>query len=227
MARNIAIRLAWKGNLRQSFTAWHNAGKRSVKAIVKNKTELVKRKWRRTIVQRGLSVRLSRGIQSSVQPKRQTSFDASGVVYDKSFITGKGRRTPRPGGAVSLIQTLNAGATIRASRSRFLAIPTKTAQQIQGVSRKSSPGRFRPSSVQPQDFVRGSLLFLDNPPRLVLKERPEVILFILKKSARIKPRAFNFEGSFRSATANMDTLMARRWDREAQKAIQKIQRKFL
>jgi len=214
------FRMALRGDLRAAAEADLRVGKRAVTSVVRRKTNLVKPNIRKEIQGAGLGPKLAKTIQGVSNPRRGASFEASGVVFSKAFVKGRGSSSSRQK-AVDLVTVFTEGTTIRARRGRYLAVPVPDA----GGQIRRSPGSRRKGSpaMSPEEFasVGVPLLFLDNPPRLVSRAKPTEVFFWLVTQVRIRPR-IDPASEFDRAMANFDQLIARKWERDSQRAFDRL-----
>lgn len=184
---------------------------RAVQGGVNDATIGLKNALRSQVVTAGLGRRLSTTWRSNVKPKRP-ALDADGMVWTK---------------APHIMRAHAFGATIRAKRSQFLAIPTREA----GAGRRGS--RLTPRAWErrtgrklifvPARGARPALLITDagtgsftrrGAARTSRSASPRsatvVVIFVMRKSVTLRKR-MNVDGAANAAVRSIPARINRRW----------------
>jgi hypothetical protein len=184
--------------------------------------EASKAALRREVRNAGMSARLANTWRGQVYPRRPSLSAAYSLWVTGS---GEGSRRGERATAATVIEA-QMGTVIRASRKRFLAIPTRWAKAGSGRTRG---GQFAPKYLTPDEWERanGKKLFfaptgkgefalwgeVDTKPRTGSTRGVRAIkrvVFILKRSVSLRAR-------LRSADATTANIIARLPETLAQK----------
>jgi len=206
--------IAFRGDLRRIMAQERRTAETAVTSVVKSKTrsitKAVQREVRRGGFERGQSGQpLDQTVKGTVYPRRGRSIEAAGRVASKAVYR-------RPGGDVDLLTVFKEGATVRAGGGRFLAIPTNAApfREGRGGTRAATPAQYTgPTAVF---RVRRDLLAVYDPTRRPDPQGRPVVLWWLVPQVTLAPR-IDPDRAYRRLIANIDDLIARRWEREATK----------
>lgn len=143
------LRLAIQGNLRETLERDYAAAESAVTAAVKEAGDGLKKDLRQDVQGAGLGRRLANTWRTAIYPRSQKSAGAAALVYSK---------------APEIIRAHTEGATIRASSSRFLAIPTESVPRARPGQERITPSNWPEHRLGPLRFVktrRGAMLVVD------------------------------------------------------------------
>ncbi|SDJ63509.1 DUF6441 family protein [Salipiger marinus] len=149
--RGPRLEAALQGDLRRYLEEELDLAKRAVTKGVHKQATVLKHALRADVIAGGLGRRLARSWQQENYPKGNVSLNAASYVFSK---------------AEKLVAAFEEGATIRASKTRFLAIPTPAAPKSGRKGVRLTPSNFPEDQFGPLRFVyvKGgtSLLVVDN-----------------------------------------------------------------
>ena len=208
------ISLALKGDLERWAKQETRAAEIAVTSVVKSRTRLVRNAVRRQIRRAGFERRafgasLESTIKGKVYPERGRSINAAGRVESKAVYR-------RRGGDVDLVTVFSEGATVRGGQ--YLAVPTENAPWRSGRAgnAKASPTSDAAAGIRTGIFSAGDGVFaVYQKGKRDARGRP-LVLWWLVRQVRLT-RRLDPERELERLTRNIDDLLARRWEREAQK----------
>ncbi|MGR3825234.1 MAG: DUF6441 family protein [Salipiger marinus] len=149
--RGPRLEAALQGDLRRYLEEELDLAKRAVTKGVHKQSTVLKHALRADVIAGGLGRKLARSWQQENYPKGNVSLNAASYVFSK---------------AEKLVAAFEEGATIRASKKRFLAIPTPAAPKSGRKGVRLTPSNFPEDRFGPLRFVyvKGgtSLLVVDN-----------------------------------------------------------------
>lgn len=201
-----ALSLAVRGRLADFLDLEAKAIGQSVPAVLRRRTNSLKRSLRNAVVRAGLGQRLGNTIRSRVTPESGPALEASGLVFSAA-LKGIGREKVDLEAAVAgrqpvidLITVFREGATVRARQGHFLAIPVGNVGRIGRGGRRRTPADFPPGTLRFVPAGQGtSALLVDDEGKVV---------FILVRQVGIR-RRLNIDRAVASATTKLDDALVR------------------
>lgn len=168
--------------------------------------EQVKQDWRSEVRRAGLGGRLANTIRGATYPTAAVSANAKALIWTK---------------APAIISAHEEGAVIRASRTRYLAIPTAAAGRGAGGNRITPADWSRRRGVQlrPVPGKSGTILLIAVGARVDSRGRAQsrgprsrsaaqdVVVFVLVPQVKLRKR-LDLMATARAAAAALPALMA-------------------
>lgn len=214
------LEAALTGSLKEAIAEEIKAAERAVTSAVRSAGDGLKTELRAQITGAGLGQRLANTWRSESYPKGGTSISAAGFVWSKA-----------PG----IVRIYEEGATIRATKGLFLAVPTPAAGRYGDGGKKITPAGWERRTGLHLRFIyrRGapSLLVADNTrlsgggravPNLGRRQgasytrnsgRTTVPIFLLLPFVRFRKR-LDVAGAARKWIAALPGLVNKHWPNE-------------
>lgn len=214
----LILKLAIQGKMKSYERAFREAYASAATTTMRRKTTQLERRHKSYIARR-LGASLSKATQGRTYPQTGKALQpASEITYGRAV-----RKTE--GGPLNIVGLFQSGATVVPRHARFLWVPTEEGRRLGGGPRN------RPRELSPSTFRGGRLLYLPNkgrsrnarvPGRLVLRNNPNITVFVAIRRQRIRPRLQRLQSITNAVMKNYVDLRNRALDREFAKAIKRI-----
>ncbi len=217
--------LAIRGDLQAYVEQELQLGKQAVTEVITKRTNYLKGIMRMTLAT-ALGPRLPNALRSGVKPERgRTSLDAKGTVFSKAGYK------ERASGGIDLFQVFEEDQNIRPIKGQWLAIPTRVLKSRLDKRRRLQLWQLFSEEYQQRVTAQGrrrksrraveNLRFAIIPNRdgktlrVVERDRPQNVYFILVKSVTLKKR-YNLSPLIAEASAGLDEEIAAAWEQKLQ-----------
>ena len=217
-----AFSLAIRGRLDAYMRAQEEALEVAATAVFHDKRRQIKKNMRDHIARKfpgSGGKRLSRDLEALSYPRTGESINPAVQIFTK---TGRAARSRRGTGRFfDAISFFSEGGSPKLRNASWLAIPTEEGRRMGGGPRNA------PRLLTPRTFRGGRLQFVPGPrrnrARLVLKDRPEVTVFVLMKPRRLR-RRIRLEPIHKRVGKNIPERVVRRYEREVTRRFKRLDR---
>ena len=219
---NPSFGLAIRGRLGAYMEAQEEALAVAATAVFRRKQGQLKKNMRNHIARKfsgSGGERLSKDLEVLTYPRTGDSMTPAVQAFTK---TGRAQRKSRGTGRFfDAISFFSEGGKPKLRNASWLAIPTEEGRRLdrgpRNAPRLLTPRRFRESRLQ---FIPGNRR---NRARLVLKNRPDVTVFVLMKPKRLR-RRIRLEPIHRRVGKNIPDLVVGRYEREVTRRWRRLDR---